>query len=851
MRLLSLPKILFISLAFISAASGQTVITVLQGNAQLVPANLGLSSKPILLKVTTNGVPVPNVQLTVFSSNGPNFPPLTTLNPVTDANGIASVQLVPGLRTSTPNVISYNFVASYNGATANFVESSYYVSPQNSPGALFNRLAPDYSQLSPYTALAGQGTATFVIQTIASDNYSGIPNVGVEIIPVRTNVIPAPGSTVQTGYCREGVGPEHVVLTDGNGFASCTPVFNFPNASLNPAVDTMTFQLSIGGFNSFGPFYYNIFPAPLVLAPPVFPVATAGQSYQYQLSASGGIAPYTFSIKNGSVLPAGLTLTPSGLVTGFPTMPNLNNFTVQVTDSQSTTTSLPATLAVSGGPILIILPAASVVTTGSTLDQFLRITGGVPPYRSLVPINLPAGLTLTSNSALNDSYELKGIPASGGLPLFIATDALGNTSTSQSLSITVVPPLTLQTNPLAQATVNSPYTTQVLASGGQSPYTFTLLPGTALPPGVTLSSTGIVTGTPTAAGLFSVGVQVADALNQKVNRTLQFPVSTGTLTSTQQVLPPVTIGTLYTANLTPLGGVPGYMFAPLGTLPTYVTLSPTGVLQATFPIAGAQTISYVVTDAVGNSVQSSVKIQATLPAPATTAIVNSASNLPGAVSPGEIITIYGTNLGPTTASYATFGTNGDVTTQLGGVQVMIGSIAAPLLYVSATQINAVVPSFAQSPTANLTVTYNGQTSTNTQVTVKGYAPGIFVIGTSGGLSQAAVINQDGTINGPNHPAPKKSIIAIYATGAGLQVPGLRDGQIATGASTVNTPGLSVLIFGQPAMLDYAGAAPGLVAGAEQINVTVPDNVASGPVSLSFSVGSVANSSQPNVIIYVQ
>jgi uncharacterized protein (TIGR03437 family) len=851
-RLFPLPKILLICLAFISAASGQTVITVLQGNAQLVPANLGLSSKPILLRVTTNGVPVPNVQLTIFSSNGPNFPPLTSLNPVTDANGIASVQLVPGLRTSTPNVISYNFVAGYNGATANFVESSYYVSPQNSPGALFNRLAPDYSQLSPYSAVAGQGSATFLIQAFASDNYSGIPNVGVQIIPVRTNVIPVPGSPVQTGYCREGVGPEHVVLTDGNGFASCTPVFTYPNDSLNPAVDTMTFQLSIGGFNTFGPFYYNILPAPLVLAPPVFPVATAGQSYQYQLSASGGIAPYTFSIANGFVLPAGLTLTPAGLVSGFPTTPNLNHFTVQVTDSKSMTTSLPATLAVSGGPIQVILPATIMVTTGSMIDQFIRITGGVPPYRSLVPINLPVGLTLTSNSLVNDSYELKGVPASGGQPLFIATDALFVTSTSQTLQITVAPPLTLQTA-IAAGALNTSYHGQVLASGGQSPYTFALTPGSMLPPGVTLSSTGLFAGTPTAAGFFPIGIQVTDASNQKVSATVNIAVSAGDLTSPAQLLPPVTIGTLYTANLAATGGVPGYTFT-LGATPasSTVTLTPEGILKATFPAPGTQIIRYTVTDAVNNSVPSSVSIPVILPVPTATAIVNSASDLPGALSPGEIITIFGTNLGPTMAAFAAFGTNGDVTTKLADVQVMFGDIPAPLLYVSATQINAVVPAFTPSPTANVTVTYKGQISTITQATVKGYAPGIFIINTNNqGVGQAAVINQDGSINGPNHPAPKSSVIAIYATGAGLQTPGLRDGQIASAASTVTTPGLSVTIGNQPAVLNYAGAAPGLVAGAEQINVTVPANIASGPEPISFSVGSAANSSQPNVIIFVQ
>ncbi len=398
----------FFSLTLLPGASAQTVITVLQGNGQLVPSNLGLSSAPILLQVTTNGVPVPNATLNIFSSNGPNLPPLTSLNPVTDANGIASVQLVPGLQTQSTNLITYDFVASYNGASASFIETSYFVGGNLLPGVNFQRIAPDYSQLAPYQALAGQGSATIVVQAIAQDTFQGIPNVGVKIVPVRTNVVVPPNTPVEQGYCREGVGPEHIVYTDNNGYASCTPIFLLPNSALNPAYDTMTFQLEVGGFNSFGPFYYSILPAPLVFQAPAFPPATVNQSFQAQLNATGGTPPYTFSVPSGSALPPGLTLNSAGMISGFPTMARLYTFNLQVTDSQNMTVVAPAALSVSGGPIVVTPPSGGLVQAGSLFDQFVRISGGVPPYASLLPIGLPAGFTVTSTDPLNDTYEIKG-----------------------------------------------------------------------------------------------------------------------------------------------------------------------------------------------------------------------------------------------------------------------------------------------------------------------------------------------------------------------------------------------------------------------------------------------------------
>ncbi len=145
---------------------------------------------------------------------------------------------------------------------------------------------------------------------------------------------------------------------------------------------------------------------------------------------------------------------------------------------------------------------------------------------------------------------------------------------------------------------------------------------------------------------------------------------------------------------------------------------------------------------------------------------------------------------------------------------MIGNKLAPLLYVSDTQINAVVPSDLPNSPFTMKVSSREGTSTNFRGVVGRTEPGIF----TNAAGQAAV-NEDGTINSPDNPAKPASVISVWATGMGFGYPA-PDGQVATAAQQycffcqiqVGSQLLDVL---------YAGAAPGLVAGITQINFRLP------------------------------
>jgi uncharacterized protein (TIGR03437 family) len=193
---------------------------------------------------------------------------------------------------------------------------------------------------------------------------------------------------------------------------------------------------------------------------------------------------------------------------------------------------------------------------------------------------------------------------------------------------------------------------------------------------------------------------------------------------------------------------------------------------------------------------------------------------------------------------------GKIDTTLSGVQVLFGTTAAPLLYVSATQINAIVPYEVVGTSTTLKVSYSGATSSGTALQVAGSAPGIFTLNQSGS-GPGAILNQDSSINTAANPAARGSIIQIFATGEGQTVPA----GITGGINGVNTPTLpkpvgavTVTVGGVSAQVVYQGAAPGSVAGLFQVNVFVPNSVQSGNVPVVITVGSVSSPSTATLAV---
>ena len=225
-------------------------------------------------------------------------------------------------------------------------------------------------------------------------------------------------------------------------------------------------------------------------------------------------------------------------------------------------------------------------------------------------------------------------------------------------------------------------------------------------------------------------------------------------------------------------------------------------------------------------------------------IANAAAGpLVGRIVPAELVSIYGPHIGPATPVSAT-AVSGFLPTSLGGVQVFFNGVAMPLLYVSDSQINAVAPQSA-TPGSSMTVhiVSNNVTSPDYPLTVIAAEPEIF----RNADGTAAPLNQDGTLNSAANPAKAGSIVSIWVTGTGSIYPRPLDGQISTAAQDYDCCQVE-MGSSSGAVVLYAGAAPGMVAGVVQINFQVPP-YSGTPSAYGFTVIAGGTSSS-TVGIYV-
>jgi trimeric autotransporter adhesin len=212
--------------------------------------------------------------------------------------------------------------------------------------------------------------------------------------------------------------------------------------------------------------------------------------------------------------------------------------------------------------------------------------------------------------------------------------------------------------------------------------------------------------------------------------------------------------------------------------------------------------------------------------PVIGAAVDAASQTANPISPGKIVVIYGAGLGPEQLVQNQPG-NGRFGTAVDGTGVSFNGIAAPVLYTSTRQVAAIVPYAVMGATAQVTVTYQGQASESFAVPVALSAPSLFTANQTGAGQAAAINAVDGTVHTAANPVTVGGYISLFATGEGQTSPGGVDGRL--GGATLTGPVLPVrvTIGGMLATVQYAGAAPGQVAGLMQMNVQIPNGVQPG------------------------
>jgi uncharacterized protein (TIGR03437 family) len=280
-----------------------------------------------------------------------------------------------------------------------------------------------------------------------------------------------------------------------------------------------------------------------------------------------------------------------------------------------------------------------------------------------------------------------------------------------------------------------------------------------------------------------------------------------------------------------------YSAADLTAIQRLSDLSVTGgSVTATVP---ARSITLLVLPALTSSLPA--------PKPVIAAVGNAASYNQHAISPGELVVIFGTNLGPKVLAGPQLTEDGNFLAQsTGNVRVLFNGFIAPMVYSSATQVSAVVPyEAALSPNAAVQVEVQGVRSDPFMIPVAAAVPAIFTANASG-AGQGSILNHDTTVNSSTNPAASGQTIVMFATGEGQTNPPGVDGRIQFDVMSTPVGACAATIGGQTAVVNYCGMAPHLVSGVLQINAVVPAGAGTGNVPVSFSIGGV--SSPPGVTV---
>jgi trimeric autotransporter adhesin len=498
---------------------------------------------------------------------------------------------------------------------------------------------------------------------------------------------------------------------------------------------------------------------------------------------------------------AWLTATISGATTPAVVTVSVNpsnltagSYTGTVAVTAASATDSPQNISVK---FVVSAPPSLTVTPASL--SFAYTLGGAAPAAQSISVTATQQVGIATSITNGAWLTINNSSASTPANLTVSVNPAGLTAGTYNATITIA----------GIGTSNSPQTAAVTLvvsgpptfSGSPSSLTFTAQSGAAGPAAQSISLTG--------------------------GSTLQFAVATA----------PSWLSVSASANTTPATLV--------------ATVNSKGMAQGTYQ--GTITIT---NSAAGNSPYV-IPVTLTLSAPQVAAgplissVVNAASYATTGFSPGAILSIFGSLLGPQTGVSFTVNSQGGLDTTLSGTTVTVGGLLAIPLFVQNGQVNVILPyTLATSGPATVTVEYNNLASAAFNIQLSPADVQIFTANASGS-GPGSILNQDYSVNTVTNPAAPGSVVQVFGTGAGALNP---SAPVIAGNVAVDNPlswvssQYSATVNGENAVVLYAGSAPGLVYGVDQFNVQLPADLPSGPQNIVLTVG--ASTSQTDVTVFV-